>query len=1128
MSTTTKDAVTPTWDESRELDELAEWRQRVGDLVRQISDDYEDLYGEDANRPHYRTLSEQMLVRFRDRAFARAAFLHGVLEEDVEGHLVDEVDEEILAIIRGTEQLLSLRGDDPDVTEQLQRNVLPHLEDVRSAYLFVFEKLDHLDPTGVIERWTRLFHDMPHPIPVRDTVAPRYRTRLPEENYIDFVRAILAPACRYLGYWHFRNTAEDAALLYSDRDRFEQVVAFAIEHGQRMSEMDRRVQTIRAAIETLRPAKVRWEWHHAGSLHLRLPPRIEDASERHLSSCGWVTVETHDEPSRYRMLAELHERFGCVGTAFRGLRSHRYERAAYRAIHTKLLLESGSANEAGSVNVRLFSKEVASTRFAPFPYADRQPTERRRAAQKTGKIHTYAPDGRLVVLPEGACVLEFAIAIHDDFVCRCRGARVNRREVGIFHRLRQGDVVMLHVGNEPRPLPPAWEGLLSGKTRRRLRRAFRINYRPVLAQRGRNWLKSKLAERGVASIPDGESFDEYVQPFVAPIKQRGIIPTDDLDWLFTQIGLVTAELGGERLPYTLELDELHRRTILEVVHAEWKRHTMVFFLDIPEDVRSSSEIRLCPSCDPTPDVAIVGTRERGTIVIHRRRAACAGKATYTSRVRPAAPPRYILTRVNNRVGIAADVLGAFKALQVGIQDLVGSSLGEGTGVLRQQIAATHEEGLRDVLRVLRGVPGVIEAVPLTHREHPLEAFLPPRRGVRDRPWLRPEPFRCGPPVSGPYFYGREKELAKLHNAFEAATTGEEEGEAVFVRGPKKVGKSSLVLEFLEHLHRTFPRTCLTARYEAKERDSWGDVRIELTMRLRKKVHDAARDRKEEPPSLKEACLEEVIQAASNELECNVVLAIDEAVGMFANSEDPQEEAALREFTHYVKNTNGLMVIWCGLEGPLRGLRPTARNLLQSARPLSLFGLDAEFNTRTVRSLLQAEKLGQRYVIRVEESVARHVQRWTGGNPHWVMRTMKQIWEMVDQDESGITRMDHEVVQHSLERVATDTMVFGDRLDLFPAGSPRRKLAYHVLERLALQARRRRAGLEVEEIWAGVLEIDASPSPTFTMNDLALVLAEMGEYGSIVWGPARDTYVWRIAAPLLAEYFLNSVNYETAG
>ncbi len=85
----------------------------------------------------------------------------------------------------------------------------------------------------------------------------------------------------------------------------------------------------------------------------------------------------------------------------------------------------------------------------------------------------FTPKGRLIALPQGATVIDFAYAVHTDVGNTCVGSRVNGQATQVITKLKNGDEVHIIRAENLTP-PAAWEHIVAtGKARAGIRKATR-------------------------------------------------------------------------------------------------------------------------------------------------------------------------------------------------------------------------------------------------------------------------------------------------------------------------------------------------------------------------------------------------------------------------------------------------------------------------------------------------------------------------------------------------------------------------------------------------------------------------------------------------------------------------------
>ncbi len=127
------------------------------------------------------------------------------------------------------------------------------------------------------------------------------------------------------------------------------------------------------------------------------------------------------------------------------------------------------------------------------------------------EVYVFTPRGRILVLPKGATVVDFAYAIHSDVGNSCVAARIDRRLAPLRTVLYSGQTV--EIINAPGAVPnPAWLNfVVTGKARGNVRAYLKNLQRKEAESLGRRLLDVELAafETDWEGLPEGR-LDEYL------------------------------------------------------------------------------------------------------------------------------------------------------------------------------------------------------------------------------------------------------------------------------------------------------------------------------------------------------------------------------------------------------------------------------------------------------------------------------------------------------------------------------------------------------------------------------------------------------------------------------------------
>jgi RelA/SpoT family (p)ppGpp synthetase len=166
------------------------------------------------------------------------------------------------------------------------------------------------------------------------------------------------------------------------------------------------------------------------------------------------------------------------------------------------------------------------------------------------EVYVFTPRGRILVLPTGATVVDFAYAIHSDVGNTCVAARIDRRLAPLRTGLRSGQTV--EIINAPGAVPnPAWLNfVVTGKARANVRAYLKNLQRKEAEVLGERLLDAELAVFGAAleQVPPerlaaylGESKLASPQSLLADIGLGKRMPALVARRLLAECG---AEVGG--------------------------------------------------------------------------------------------------------------------------------------------------------------------------------------------------------------------------------------------------------------------------------------------------------------------------------------------------------------------------------------------------------------------------------------------------------------------------------------------------------------------------------------------------------------------------------------------------------
>lgn len=114
------------------------------------------------------------------------------------------------------------------------------------------------------------------------------------------------------------------------------------------------------------------------------------------------------------------------------------------------------------------------------------------------EIFVFTPKGRIIDLPRGATVLDFAYAIHTDVGNHAVSAAVDRHQVALSHRLQTGDTVRINTTGDANPRTEWLSIVTTSKARSAIRHYLKSLEQQHSLSLGHRLLDKALAAHGAS------------------------------------------------------------------------------------------------------------------------------------------------------------------------------------------------------------------------------------------------------------------------------------------------------------------------------------------------------------------------------------------------------------------------------------------------------------------------------------------------------------------------------------------------------------------------------------------------------------------------------------------------------
>jgi RelA/SpoT family (p)ppGpp synthetase len=316
------------------------------------------------------------------------------------------------------------------------------------------------------------------------------------------------------------------------------------------------------------------------------------------------------------------------------------------------------------------------------------------------KVYVFTPKGKILRLPRGATVVDFAYAVHTDVGNRCVAAKVDRRLAPLRTQLRTGQTV--EIVTAPGAIPnPSWVNfVVTAKARAAIRQYLKGLRRSEAIELGQRLVNQSLAEFDLSLTDISET------ALLATAGELGMV---DADELFEKVGM------GERLA------PLIARRLGPAAPSSNASQGGEAGESAPAPLAIAGTEGLLVSyarcCFPVPGDPILAYLSSGRgIIVHRED--CANVDDYRKH-----PEKWISVtwaeqpgrmfgcelrvEVQNRMGVLAAVASAIAGTETNIDHVELQERDTDTSVLVFEVRVRDRQHLASVMRVIRRMPDVL-------------------------------------------------------------------------------------------------------------------------------------------------------------------------------------------------------------------------------------------------------------------------------------------------------------------------------------------------------------------------------------------------------------------------------------
>jgi GTP pyrophosphokinase len=333
-------------------------------------------------------------------------------------------------------------------------------------------------------------------------------------------------------------------------------------------------------------------------------------------------------------------------------------------------------------------------------------------------VYVFTPKSKIMAMPRGATIVDFAYAVHSDVGDRTMAAKVNGEQVPLRTELRNGDIVEVITSAVASP-NPAWLGFVrTGRARAKIRHHLKTLAHSESQDLGKKLLAQALRAEGIDQMPKQEGV-------YAPLWEKLLHFTGSKTKaeLLTDIGLGkrVASIVAKRLASLLSDTGLKPDALL-LSRERFTAHENVSQGSVVVDGSENASVQYAACCRPVPGDGILGYLGRGEgLVVHTDQCSVGLRLKHKDSERFIAvewaeePTRAfevaVVVTVSNGKGVLARVASAITSAEADITHVLMADevSGQEATDLRFLFTVRDKAHLEAVLANLRRVPSVLQA-----------------------------------------------------------------------------------------------------------------------------------------------------------------------------------------------------------------------------------------------------------------------------------------------------------------------------------------------------------------------------------------------------------------------------------
>lgn len=330
------------------------------------------------------------------------------------------------------------------------------------------------------------------------------------------------------------------------------------------------------------------------------------------------------------------------------------------------------------------------------------------------EVFVFTPKGDVISLPQGSTVIDFAYAIHSEVGNRMIGAKVDKRIVPIYYKIKTGEIVEIMTTKEVVRGPSRdWLKIVkTSEARNKIRQWFKKEKREENIIEGKTELEREFKRNNI-ELPE-----DQMKEFLQNIAKRQKCNT--IEDLYASIGYGGTQIWRIIPRIKDEYLKIYKPEPNDDINTVEKKEKKTVSSGVVINGIDNCLIKFSRCCNPLPGDDIIGFITRGYgLSIHKKTCSNVPKDITKS----AEPERWVGAYwtgsvkeefkstleivASDRTGLLADVTLQLSAMHIFIQSLNSRPMNNDQAVVYATITINGIDHLKSVISRLSKIKGII-------------------------------------------------------------------------------------------------------------------------------------------------------------------------------------------------------------------------------------------------------------------------------------------------------------------------------------------------------------------------------------------------------------------------------------